>query len=102
MGSGGSNLALLARRKLGEITVVVALPACSSATVRAVFRAVDGIHLVVENLGLSRLSLGDQRLVQDVKNILADTLELSLDLLTIIADGANVLVRALGFFFLLD
>lgn len=60
------------------------------------------VHLVVEHLGLASLSLGDQRLVQNVENILADTLELVLDLLTVVLDDGNVLLRALGFLLLLN
>ena len=59
-------------------------------------------HLVVEDLGLAGFGLGDQRVIEDVENILADILELGLDLLTIIADGLDVLVGALGFLLLLD
>jgi hypothetical protein len=57
---------------------------------------------VVEDLGLARFSLGDESLVEDIENILADLLELGLDLLTVVADGGDVLVRALGLLFLLD
>ena len=59
-------------------------------------------HLVVENLGLARLGLGNEGLVEDVQDILADLLELGLDLLSVVADGANVLLRALGLLLLLD
>ena len=59
-------------------------------------------HLVVENLGLARLGLGNEGLVEDVQDILADLLELGLDLLAVVADGANVLLRALGLLLLLD
>jgi hypothetical protein len=57
---------------------------------------------VVENLGLARLSLGDESLVEDIEDILADPLELGLDLLAVVADGGDMLVRALGFLLLLD
>lgn len=60
------------------------------------------VHLVVEDLGLSRLGLGDQGLIKDVKDILADLLELGLDLLAVIADGGNVLLGSLGLLLLLD
>ena len=59
-------------------------------------------HLVVENLGLARLGLGDEGLVEDVQDILADLLELGLDLLAVVADGANVLLGALGLLLLLN
>jgi hypothetical protein len=59
-------------------------------------------HLVVEHLGLARFGLGDKRVVKDVEDILADLLELGLDLLSVVADGANVLLGALGLLLLLD
>jgi hypothetical protein len=84
MGSSCSNLALLARSKLGQVAVVITF------------------HLVIENFGLSGLGLWDQRLIQDIKNILAHFLEFGLDLLTVITDGRNVLVGTLRLFLLLD
>lgn len=57
---------------------------------------------MVEDLGLSRLGLGDQGLVQDIEDVLADLLELGLDLLTVVADGGDVLLSTLGLFLLLD
>jgi hypothetical protein len=57
---------------------------------------------VVEDLGLARLGLGDERVVENVENILADLLELRLDLLSVVADGANVLLGALRLLLLLD
>ena len=60
------------------------------------------VHLVIEHLGFTRLGLGNQRLIEHVKHILADLLQLGLDLLTIITDGADVLVGALGLLLLLD
>lgn len=59
-------------------------------------------HLVVEDLALAGLGLGDQALIEDVQHIQADILELSLDLLAVLADDADVLVRALGLLLLLD
>ena len=59
-------------------------------------------HLVVEDLGLAGLSLGNQGLVQDIKDILANLLQLGFDLLTIVPNDGNVLLRAFGFFLLLD
>lgn len=53
------------------------------------------VHLVVENLRLARLGLWDEGLVQNIKDILANFLEFGLNLLTIVTDGADVLVRAL-------
>jgi hypothetical protein len=59
-------------------------------------------HLVVEDLGLARLGLGDEGVIEDVEDILADLLELGLDLLAVVADGADVLLGALGLLLLLD
>ena len=60
------------------------------------------VHLVVEHLALAGLGLGNEAVVEDVQHILADLLELQLDLLAVFADDADVLVRALGLLFLLD
>ena len=57
---------------------------------------------MIEHLGFTRLGLGDQRLIEHVEHILADFLQLGLDLLTVITDGADVLVRALGLLLLLN
>ena len=57
---------------------------------------------MVEDLGLARLGLGDEGVVEDVEDILADLLKLGLDLLAVVADGADVLLRALGLLLLLD
>jgi hypothetical protein len=57
---------------------------------------------VVEDLALARLGLGDQGVVKDVENILADLLELGLDLLAVVADDVNVLVGTLLLLLLLD
>lgn len=60
------------------------------------------VHLVIENLGFARLSFGNQRLIKHVEDILADTLEFGLDLLTVVTDGPDVLVGALGLLLLFD
>jgi hypothetical protein len=57
---------------------------------------------VVEDLGLAGLGLGNEGVVENVEDILADLLELKLDLLSVVADSANMLLRALGLLFLLD
>ena len=62
----------------------------------------DCLHFVVKHLRFSRLGFGNKRLVEDIEDILADALELSLDLLTIVTNSSDVFVRALGLFFLLD
>ena len=60
------------------------------------------VHFVVKDLGFAGLGFGDQGLVKNVKDILADLLQFALDLLTIFADCWNMFVRALGFLLLLD
>ena len=57
---------------------------------------------MIEDLALARLGLGDQGVVKDVENILADLLELGLDLLAVVADDGNVLVGTLLLLLLLD
>jgi hypothetical protein len=57
---------------------------------------------VVEDLALAGLGLGDEALVEDGENILADLLELKLDLLAVLADDTDVLVGALSLLLLLD
>lgn len=59
-------------------------------------------HLVVEDLGLAGGGVGDEEVVEDIENILADLLELGLDLVAVILDGRDVLVGALRFLLLLD
>jgi len=57
---------------------------------------------VVEDLRLAGFCLGNQAIVQNVKHILADLLELGLDLLAVTPDGVDMLIGALGLLFLLD
>ena len=57
---------------------------------------------MVEDLGLARLGLGDQGVVEHIEDILADLLEFLLNLLSVLANGGDVLVRALGLLLLLD
>ena len=57
---------------------------------------------MVEDLGLAALSRGDKVAVKALEDVLADLAELGLDLLAVLADGANVLVGALGLLLLLD
>lgn len=59
-------------------------------------------HLVVEDLGLASLGLGDKSLVQDVQDILADLLQLFLDLLAVFTHGTKVLLVAFRLLLLLD
>jgi hypothetical protein len=78
------------------------LPSCS--IVSPVCGRCSGLyaHLVVEDLGLAGFGLGDEGVVQDIEDILADLLELGLDLLAVFTDGSNVLLGALGLLLLLD
>ena len=57
---------------------------------------------MVENLALAVLRLGDEAVVKHVEHILANILQLRLDLLAVLADDIHVLVGALGLLFLLD
>jgi hypothetical protein len=50
---------------------------------------------VVEDLGFARFGLGDEELVKNVQDVLADLLELGLDLLSVLADGRDMLIRSL-------
>lgn len=45
---------------------------------------------MVENLGLARLGRGDQVLVKDIEDIVADLSELGLDLLSVLLDEGNL------------
>ena len=104
MGGGSSDLTLVARSKLGEITVVVTLPVYRlfNHAPPLSWPKASCLHLVVEDLGLASLSLGDERLVQNIENILANTLQLVFDLLAVVTDDGDVLLGALGFLLLLD
>ncbi len=106
MGSGGGNLALLARGKLGEVAVVVTLPVGllvpDTKVAQGLVEIFGHAHLVVENLGLASGGIGNQALVENVEDVLADLLELSLDLLAVLLDGGDVLVGALGLLLLLN
>jgi hypothetical protein len=57
---------------------------------------------MVEDLGLAGLGLGNQSVVEDIEDILADSLEFCLDLLTVVPDGSDMLVGALGLLLLLN
>ena len=57
---------------------------------------------MVEDLGLSGLSGGDQVLVQDGEDVLADLGKLGLDLLPVSLDHGNLSLVALGLLLLLD
>ena len=57
---------------------------------------------MIEDLRFTSLGLWDETLVEHIEDILTDFLEFGFDLLTVVADGGDMLVRSLGLFFLLD
>ena len=59
-------------------------------------------HLVVEDLGLAALGRGDQVLVKNLEDVLADLGKLGLDLLAVLLDEGNLLLVALGLLLLLN
>ena len=60
------------------------------------------LHLVVKDLRFTRLGFGDQRILKDVENILAHFLQLRLNLLAVVADGANMFIDSPGLLLLFD
>lgn len=65
-------------------------------------QGVAAVHLVVEDLRLARDGVRNKRVLEDVENILAHLLELKLNIGTVLADGFDVLVRALLLLLLLN
>lgn len=57
---------------------------------------------MVENLGLASGGIGNEALVKDIEDILADLLELGLNLLAVLLNGRDVLVGAFGLLLLLN
>ena len=57
---------------------------------------------MVEDLGLAALGRGDEVLLEDLKDVLADLAELGLDLLTVLLDQADLGLVALALLLLLD
>lgn len=57
---------------------------------------------MVKDLGLARLGRGDQVLVKDLENVLADFGELILNLLAVLLDESNLGRVALGLLLLFD
>lgn len=102
MGGSSSNLALVAGSELSEVAVVVTLPVQPVSPPAHKDNQLADPHLVVEDLGFASLRLGDQGLVQNIQYILTDLLQFSLDLLAVITDDVDVLLRALGLLLLLD
>lgn len=75
--------------------MVVSLPVLHQLLLQHFTREIDSIHLVVEDLGFPGLGLWDERLVENPEDILTDVLQFGLDLLTVVTDNADVLIRAL-------
>ena len=61
-----------------------------------------GLHLVVEDLGLARSSGGNEVLVEDIENVVADLGQLGLDLLAVLLDQSDLGRVALSLLLLLD
>ena len=59
-------------------------------------------HLVIEDLGLARLGRGDQVLIKNLENIVADLGELVLNLLAVLLDEGDLGRVALRLLLLLD
>lgn len=57
---------------------------------------------MVEDLGLAARSRGNQVLVQNVQNVIADLSKLGLDLLAVLLDQSDLGLVALRFLLLLD
>ena len=57
---------------------------------------------MVEDLGLAALGRGDEVLVKNGKDVLADLGELGLDLLAVLLDESDLLLVALGLLLLLN
>lgn len=105
VGGGSSCLTLAARSELSKVTVVVTLPVHQvnlGSNHVVLWTTQSCLHLVVEDLGLASLGLGNEGLVQNVEDIPADALEFLLDLQAVVTDDANVLLRTLGLLLLFD
>ena len=103
VGGGSGILALLARGEFSKITVVIALPVETRGS-EYVLLSLLGIvsHLVVKDSGFARLGLRDEVLVEHIKNVLTDILQLFLNLIAVVANCANMLLRSLGLLLLLN
>lgn len=95
----GRVLALVANGKLGQVSVVVTLPVIKTLGTDLQCMHANapdgGLHLVVKHLGLSGLSRGNQVLVKNLKDVLADLGELCLNLLAVLLDQADLRAVAL-------
>jgi hypothetical protein len=99
----GGVLAAVADGELGQVAVVVALPVVVFIRIGPTKGSCCArLHLVVEDLGLARLSGRNQVLVENLKNVLADLGELVLNLLAVLLDVDDVSRVTLGLLLLLD
>lgn len=97
----GRVFSLVTGSKLGEVSVVVSHPA-SSAAAHSWVQSTICSHLVVEHLGFTRSSAGDEVLVKDLEDVLADLGKLGLDLLSVSLDHGDLSLVSLALFLLLD
>lgn len=98
----GSRLATVANGELSKVTVVITLP------VEIISRWSYGgpiafhAHLMVEDLRFTAVSRGNQVLVENLEDVIADLGEFSLDLLAVLLDEGDLGLVALGLFFLFN
>jgi hypothetical protein len=78
------------------------LPSCRDVSNAKQLQRGVILHLVVEDLGLARLSGRNKVLVENVEDVLTDLLQLHLDGLPILFDELDLSLVALGFLLLLD
>ncbi len=108
----GGVLALVTGSELGEVTVVVSHPNFDRSEGWDQPNSVRShgpnpyfsrhSHLVVEHLALTSSSGRNEVLVKNIKDVLADLGELSLDLLPVTLDHSDLSLVTLALLFLLD
>lgn len=93
----GGVLALVTKGEFREITVIISLPGKELKKKSHARKYVFGrsLHLVIEDLGLSGLGRGNEMLVQDLQDILADPGQFGLDLLAVFLDQSDLALVAL-------
>ena len=98
----GSRLATVANGELSKVTVVITFP------VEIISRWSYGgciafhAHLMVEDLRFTAVSRGNQVLVENLEDVIADLGEFSFDLLAVLLDEGDLGLVALGLFFLFN
>lgn len=102
----GCCVALLTCGILCNVTVIVTLPTMCRTNVSRNQKQIKGVcitlHLVVEHLSFALGGGGNQELLQESKNVVADIVQLGLDLFAVLLDLGNLGLVALAFFLLLD